>query len=93
MNRVVWNTFIVLDEQVVRVVKEKQLHYLQKMIKFRIVLEDDDQPMLRSIANIMKISGCDVPEWMLQLKKIELILVFVINLVVRRIVVVLRNMQ
>ena len=37
---------------------------------------DDDvmidlQPMLRSIANIMKISGCDVPEWMLQLKKIE----------------------
>lgn len=27
--------------------------------------------MLRSIANIMKISGCDVPEWMLQLKKIE----------------------
>lgn len=42
MNRVVWNTFIVLDEQVVRVVKEKQLHYLQKMIKFRIVLEDDD---------------------------------------------------
>lgn len=93
MNRVVWNTFIVLDEQVVRVVKEKQLHYLQKMIKFRIVLEDDDQPMLRSIANIMKISGCDVPEWMLQLKKIELVLVFVINLVVRRIVVVLRNMQ
>lgn len=42
MNRVVWNTFIVLDEQVVRVVKEKQLHCLQKMIKFRIVLEDDD---------------------------------------------------
>ena len=27
--------------------------------------------MLRSIANIMKISGCDVPEWMLQLKKID----------------------
>lgn len=49
--------------------------------------------MLRSIANIMKISGCDVPEWMLQLKKIELVLVFLINLVVRRIVVVLRNMQ
>lgn len=93
MNRVVWNTFIVLDEQVVRVVKEKQLHCLQKMIKFRIVLEDDDQPMLRSIANIMKISGCDVPEWMLQLKKIELVLVLVIYLVVRRIVVVLRNMQ
>ena len=27
--------------------------------------------MLRSIANIMKISGCDIPEWMLQLKKIN----------------------
>ena len=31
---------------------------------------EDDKPMLRSIANIMKISGCEVPEWMLQLKKI-----------------------
>ncbi len=27
--------------------------------------------MLRSIANVMKISGCEVPDWMLQLKKIE----------------------
>ena len=27
--------------------------------------------MLRSIVNIMKISVCDVPEWMLQLKKID----------------------
>ena len=32
---------------------------------------EEDKPMLRSIANIMKISGCDVPEWMLQLKKID----------------------
>ena len=32
---------------------------------------EDDKPMLRSIANVMKISGCDVPEWMLELKKIN----------------------
>ena len=32
---------------------------------------EEDKPMLRSIANIMKLSGCDVPEWMLQLKKID----------------------
>ena len=32
---------------------------------------EEDKPMLRSIANIMKISGCDIPEWMLQLKKIN----------------------
>ena len=32
---------------------------------------EDDKPMLRSIANVMKISGCDVPEWMLELKKIK----------------------
>lgn len=37
-----WSTFIVLDEQVVRVVKEKQLHCLQKMIKYRIVFDVDD---------------------------------------------------
>lgn len=27
--------------------------------------------MLRSIANIMKISGCEVPDWMLKMKKLE----------------------
>ncbi|OAO14304.1 DEAD/DEAH box RNA helicase [Blastocystis sp. ATCC 50177/Nand II] len=32
---------------------------------------EDDKPMLRSIANLMKLSGCEVPEWMLQLKKID----------------------
>ncbi|KAK8811564.1 hypothetical protein WA158_003298 [Blastocystis sp. Blastoise] len=32
---------------------------------------EDDYPMLRSIANVMRISGCDVPEWMLQLKKMD----------------------
>ena len=31
----------------------------------------ESKPMLRSIANLMKLSGCEVPEWMLQLKKIE----------------------
>jgi ATP-dependent RNA helicase DDX52/ROK1 len=28
----------------------------------------DDAGSLRSIANVMRSSGCDVPEWMLQLK-------------------------
>lgn len=31
---------------------------------------EDDIPLLRSIANVMRLSGCDVPEWMLQLKKL-----------------------
>jgi ATP-dependent RNA helicase DDX52/ROK1 len=26
---------------------------------------------LRSIANVMKLSGCDVPDWMLTLKKMK----------------------
>ena len=31
---------------------------------------ENDMKYLRSIANVMKISGCeDVPEWMLKLKK------------------------
>jgi ATP-dependent RNA helicase DDX52/ROK1 len=30
---------------------------------------ESDLPQLRTIANIMKQSGCDVPNWMLQLKK------------------------
>ncbi|PWN45916.1 P-loop containing nucleoside triphosphate hydrolase protein [Ceraceosorus guamensis] len=29
----------------------------------------EDGPYLRSVANIMKASGCEVPEWMLKLKK------------------------
>ncbi|KAJ3286155.1 RNA-dependent ATPase rok1 [Borealophlyctis nickersoniae] len=29
----------------------------------------DDAPYLKSIVNVMKESGCDVPEWMLKLKK------------------------
>ena len=24
---------------------------------------DEDKPLLRSLANVLKISGCDVPEW------------------------------
>lgn len=30
---------------------------------------EDDMMYLRSIANVMKLSGCDVPEWMLSLRK------------------------
>ncbi|MFN3440688.1 MAG: helicase-related protein, partial [Acidovorax sp.] len=30
---------------------------------------ESDVPMLRSIANVMRLSGCDVAEWMLHLKK------------------------
>lgn len=30
---------------------------------------EDDMAYLRSIANVMKLSGCDVPDWMLSLKK------------------------
>ena len=29
-----------------------------------------DVPRLRSIANVMKLSGCDVPEWMLHIKQV-----------------------
>jgi ATP-dependent RNA helicase DDX52/ROK1 len=29
-----------------------------------------DVPRLRSIANVMKLSGCDVPEWMLSIKQV-----------------------
>ncbi|EDQ85958.1 uncharacterized protein MONBRDRAFT_33989 [Monosiga brevicollis MX1] len=31
----------------------------------------DDRPMLRNIANVVKASGSEVPEWMLKLKKTE----------------------
>ena len=30
---------------------------------------EDDQPYLRAVANVMRLSGCEVPEWMLKLKK------------------------
>lgn len=30
---------------------------------------EDDAWQLRSIVNVMRAAGCDVPEWMLQLKK------------------------
>lgn len=30
---------------------------------------NDDAPYLKSVVNVMKSSGCDVPEWMLKLKK------------------------
>ncbi len=30
---------------------------------------DRDRPLLRTIATVMRDSGCDVPEWMLDLKK------------------------
>lgn len=29
-----------------------------------------DMPNIRSIANVMRLSGCDVPEWMLRIKKV-----------------------
>lgn len=32
---------------------------------------ESDFPALRSIANVMKLSGCDVPEWMLRLKTMK----------------------
>ena len=32
---------------------------------------EDDIPMLRSIANVMKLSGCAVPAWQLALKKLD----------------------
>jgi ATP-dependent RNA helicase DDX52/ROK1 len=31
---------------------------------------EDDIPLLRSIANVMRLSGCEVPAWMLTLKKL-----------------------
>lgn len=32
---------------------------------------ESDMTMLRSIANVMKLSGCDVPAWMLTMKKMR----------------------
>lgn len=32
---------------------------------------ESDVPMLRSIANVMRLSGCDVPAWMLELRPMD----------------------
>lgn len=32
---------------------------------------EDDMIYLRTIANVMKLSGCEVPDWMLSLKKVR----------------------
>ena len=32
---------------------------------------ENDIPNLRSIANVMKLSGCDVPDWMLSIKALN----------------------
>jgi ATP-dependent RNA helicase DDX52/ROK1 len=32
---------------------------------------EDDLPRLRSIANVMKLSGCEVPDWMLSIKPVS----------------------
>lgn len=32
---------------------------------------EDDVPYLRSIANVMKLSGCEVPDWMLTIKPLR----------------------
>jgi ATP-dependent RNA helicase DDX52/ROK1 len=32
---------------------------------------EEDIPLLRSIANVMKLSGCEVPPWMLQIQQLS----------------------
>ena len=32
---------------------------------------EDDLPRIRSIANVVKISGCEVPDWMLAIKPVS----------------------
>jgi ATP-dependent RNA helicase DDX52/ROK1 len=32
---------------------------------------DEDRPVLRSLANMLKVSGCNVPEWIFSLKKLN----------------------
>eukprot|EP00947_MAST-08B_sp_MAST-8B-sp1_P006093 g6093.t1 len=32
---------------------------------------EDDMVLLRSIANVMRVSGCEVPDWMLKIKKLS----------------------
>ena len=33
---------------------------------------EDDMPRMRPIANVMRLSGCSVPDWMLNLKQVSL---------------------
>lgn len=35
-----------------------------------------DMPRIRSIANVVKLSGCEVPDWMLAIKPVSVYLVF-----------------
>ena len=35
---------------------------------------ESDIPHMRSIANVMKLSGCDVPDWLLSVKQVTLAL-------------------
>jgi len=37
---------------------------------------EKDIPNLRSIANVMRLSGCDVPDWMLAIKMVKLTLMY-----------------
>lgn len=32
---------------------------------------DQDKPLLKSLGNVLKVSGCEVPDWILKLKKID----------------------
>lgn len=32
---------------------------------------DEDRNQLRSLGNLMKVSGCDVPEWIFELKQAD----------------------
>lgn len=32
---------------------------------------DADKPLLRSLANVLKVSGCEVPDWIFSLDKIS----------------------
>lgn len=40
---------------------------------------DQDCRFLKSIANVMKLSGCDVPNWMLDMKKLSLDTYFILS--------------
>jgi ATP-dependent RNA helicase DDX52/ROK1 len=35
------------------------------------VFTDADKPLLRSLANVLKVSGCEVPDWIFSLDKIS----------------------
>jgi hypothetical protein len=42
-----------------------------------------DMAQLRPIANVIKLSGCPVPDWMLTIKKVRIIIV--VNIIYRNI--------